>query len=125
VSVYLDVSGSMNEELKAIVALLHRFESHLRRPFYAFSDCVEPATFRHGRLVTKTTGGTTLACVIEHLRQTRPLKALIITDGFVESLRPEACATPGTTVEVLVTAKGSTNRLPPAWRSHRLVDLKT
>ncbi|MEN9633261.1 MAG: hypothetical protein RL077_1665 [Verrucomicrobiota bacterium] len=138
VSVYLDVSGSLSGELKALVALFNRFERHLRRPFWAFADTVEPAHFSRGRLVTRSTGGTSVACVLDHLRRTRPAKALIITDGFVEKLKSNDYAVPGTTVEVLLTSKGTEDvlchsrrplhRLPPApgariqMENHRLPD---
>ncbi len=121
VAVYLDVSGSMSQDLQAVTALLHRFERHLRRPFYAFANTVEPAEFQKGRLVTKSTGGTSLACVLEHLRRTRPEKALVITDGFVEQLPPWAYALAGVKVEVLLTAKGTLDVLRPSgWPISRL-----
>jgi hypothetical protein len=121
VAVYLDVSGSMTEELKALVALLHRFERHLRRPFWAFANTVEPARITGGRLITRSTGGTSVACVLDHLRRSRPAKALIITDGFVESLRSNDYAVPGTKIEVLLTAKGTETALRPSgWPVHRL-----
>ena len=124
VAVYLDVSGSMSGELKALVALLHRFERHLRRPFWAFANTVEPAQLKNGRLVTRSTGGTSVACVIEHLRRTRPAKALIITDGFVEKLRSGNYVIPGVRIEVLLTSKGTEEALRPAgWPTHRLTDL--
>ncbi len=107
VAVYLDVSGSMSGELKALVALLHRFESYLRRPFWAFANTVEPAAIIRGELQTRSTGGTSIACVLAHLRHTKPPKALIITDGFVETLRFNDYSVPSTKVEVLLTSKGT------------------
>ena len=114
VAVYLDVSGSMSGELIALVALLHRFERHLRRPFWAFANTVEPAHLRGGQLVTRSTGGTSVACVLDHLRRTRPTKALIITDGFVERLRSSEYSVSGTKVEVLLTSKGTPNVIRPS-----------
>ena len=84
-AVYLDVSGSMTAELQRLTAILLRFKHLLRTPFWAFSDAVTPAVFKAGQLVTGTTGGTELGCVIEHLKATRPQKALVITDGYVAS----------------------------------------
>jgi hypothetical protein len=121
VAVYLDVSGSMTGELKALVALLHRFERHLRRPFWAFANTVEPAHLKGGRLVTRSTGGTSVACVLDHLRRTRPAKALIITDGFVEKLRSSDYMVSGTKVEVLLTSKGTPDVIRPSgWSIHQL-----
>lgn len=107
VSVYLDVSGSMNSELERLTRLLHRFNRYLRRPFHAFADTVEPARIEQGRLITKTTGGTTLTCVFDHLRRTRPTKALVITDGFVENLPRDRARVDGVSVHFLISAGGS------------------
>jgi predicted metal-dependent peptidase len=120
VAVYLDVSGSMNSELTAVAALLHRFERYLRRPFHAFGTTVERAEFRSGRLVTKSTGGTSMACVLAHLKKHRPEKALVITDGFVERLPAAAYAQTDTQVEILLTANGTAEVLEPSgWSIHR------
>jgi hypothetical protein len=58
---------------------------------------------------------------VEHLRRTRPLKALIVTDGFVERLTSKDYSVPGVTVEVLLTAKGTGEVLQVSgWAIHRL-----
>ena len=88
--VYLDVSGSMSAEMPPLVALLGRLSSHIRRPFWAFSDHVAPACIQQGQLKTSTTGGTSMACVLDHIEQARPLAAVIITDGFIERLSSSA-----------------------------------
>jgi hypothetical protein len=90
--VYLDVSGSMNTEMPALIALLARLSGHIRRPFWAFSDEVVPARIKQGKLVTSTTGGTSMACVLRHVIETRPRAAVVITDGFIEALDPELVA---------------------------------
>jgi hypothetical protein len=107
VAVYLDVSGSMNAELQRLAQLLYRFDRYLRRPFHAFANTVEPARIERGRLITKSTGGTTLACVFDHLRRTRPTKALVITDGFVEKLPRDRATVDGVSVHFLISAGGS------------------
>lgn len=107
VAVYLDVSGSMNPELERLARLLHRFDRYLRRPFHAFADTVEPARIERGKLITKSTGGTTLACVFEHLRRTRPAKALVITDGYVEQPRAAPARIEGVNVHFLISAHGT------------------
>jgi hypothetical protein len=122
VLVYLDVSGSMCAELQHLVALLHRLGPIIRRPFWAFGTTVEPATIRNGRLQTRTTGGTCLGPVVQHIRRTRPLKALIVTDGFVEKLSRRYCATPGTQIEVLLSACGSDRQFANSgWKVNQLV----
>ena len=87
-NVYLDVSGSMNAEMPQIIALLGRLSRYIRRPFWAFSDCVAPAVIKDGKLVASTTGGTSMACVLEHVAETRPPSAIVVTDGYIERLRP-------------------------------------
>jgi hypothetical protein len=84
--VYLDVSGSMSAEMPLIVKLLGRLGRHIRRPFWAFSNVVAPAIIRNGLLIADTTGGTSMACVIEHIAQTSPPAAVIVTDGYIEAL---------------------------------------
>ena len=87
-NVYLDVSGSMNAEMPHIIALLGRLSRYIRRPFWAFSDRVAPALIKDGKLVASTTGGTSMACVLEHVAETRPASAIVVTDGYIEQLRP-------------------------------------
>jgi len=82
--IYLDVSGSMNEEMDALVSLIRRLRRHIRLPFWAFSDTVEPAAIKNGKLITSTTGGTSMNAVLEHVAKTRPGKAVVITDGYIE-----------------------------------------
>jgi predicted metal-dependent peptidase len=110
VVVYLDVSGSMDSELPLVLGALAGFKHWLAKPLWAFSTRVEPATFRNGRLITRSTGGTKLQCVYEHLRTTRARKALLITDGYVEKqLEPPPCP-----VEALITHKGYAGSLEKA-----------
>lgn len=88
-AVYLDVSGSMTNELDALISLFHHFRDQLRRPFYVFSDDVAPARFVRGKLEYVTSGGTSIGPVFEHIRANRIHRALIVTDGFVERITPE------------------------------------
>jgi len=106
--VYLDVSGSMSKEMPLIIALLARLGSHIRRPFWAFSDVVAPAVIRDGQLHADTTGGTSMACVLRHLAQTRPRAAVVVTDGYIESLtQAQVCAAAGVRLHAIVTREGS------------------
>lgn len=84
--VYLDVSGSMNAEMPHLITLLNRLRHYIKMPFWAFSDEVTPAIIRRGQLKTRTSGGTSMACVLEHLAKTRPAAAVVITDGYIEEL---------------------------------------
>jgi len=81
--VYLDISGSMNEELNALVGLLWKLRRHIRSPFWSFSNTVESAEIIDGQLKTCGTGGTDLNPVLEHIIKTRAKKSIIITDGYV------------------------------------------
>ncbi len=110
--VYLDVSGSMDAEMPLIVALLGRLVRCIRRPFWAFSTQVAPARIEGGRLLADTTGGTSLACVLEHLARTRPPAAVVVTDGYIEPLdRSDLAAVSATRLHVIVTRDGSPDLL--------------
>jgi len=107
VHIYLDVSGSMDELLPPLIAVLNAHAAWIHPPLWAFSTQVHPATLRRGKLDTHTTGGTKLACVYSHLKRTGARRALVITDGYVEKVRaPKGC-----TVEALITHDGYADNL--------------
>ena len=113
--VYLDVSGSMDAEMPMVIALLNRLRRHIKMPFWAFSTEVQPAVIRQGVLVTTTTGGTSIECVLQHIARTRPVNAVIVTDGYIERVDPKwVMETKGTRVHAIVTRNGSTNLLDQA-----------
>lgn len=115
VRVYLDVSGSMDAELQALVNLLWRLRVAIRQPFWAFTDAVAPATFDQGRLKTTSSGGTSINCVLRHIATTRPGKALIITDGYIERCQPRLLAAlRGQTLIAIVSRHGSPAELERA-----------
>jgi hypothetical protein len=117
--VYLDVSGSMYAEMPLIIGLLIRLGGYIRRPFWAFSDVVAPASIRDNQLVADTTGGTTMSCVLEHLVQTRPPAAVVITDGYIEPLdRRLVRRTNKTRLHAIVTRDGSSQWLRNAGISY-------
>lgn len=110
--VYLDVSGSMNLEMQSLVTLLNRLRRWIRLPFWAFSDVVAPATIERGVLKTRSTGGTAINCVLAHLAKTRPEKALVVTDGYIEPCDPALVrAARGTTLHALISRNGNPARL--------------
>lgn len=107
--VYLDASGSMNAELPLLVTLLARLSGYIRRPFWAFSTEVMPARIEQGRLVTGTTGGTSMRCVLAHIARTRPRAAVVVTDGYIEALAAtDVAAVRATRLHILVTRDGTT-----------------
>jgi hypothetical protein len=107
--VYLDVSGSMNEEMPRLIALLGRLSPYIRRPFWAFSDKVAPARIEYGRLLTQTTGGTSMACVLRHVIAERPAAAVVVTDGFIEKVEPKLVqdALSRSRIHIIVSRHGS------------------
>lgn len=82
-TVFLDVSGSMDQELDAVASLLYRLRDLIRLPLLAFSNHIAHARFSNGRLQTESTGGTSIDCVFDYIRRHRIKKALIVTDGFL------------------------------------------
>lgn len=113
--VYLDVSGSMSCEMPLVIALLTRLRRSIRMPFWAFSDVVKPARIRDGKLLTETTGGTSMASVLEHVALTVPEAAIVLTDGYIERIPPRLVeASRRTRLHVLVTRSGSTAELERA-----------
>lgn len=83
--VYLDVSGSMNNWLPALIGLLIPYVVKGRAAVFQFSTGVEKLTLndlRRGKL--RTTQGTDINAVMQHLLSVQPpvRSALILTDGF-------------------------------------------
>lgn len=110
--IYLDVSGSMNAEMPLIISLLGRLCRYIRRPFWAFSDEVAPAVIENGQLKAATSGGTSMACVLEHLAATRPAAAIIVTDGYIEHVDQGLIASVSSTkIHAIVTRDGSPSAL--------------
>jgi hypothetical protein len=106
--VYLDVSGSMDAEMPLIVKLLGRLARYIQRPFWAFSNEVAPAVIQNRRLIADTTGGTSMACVLEHIAPTQPPAAVVLTDGYIEKLPPSLVRSIGSTrLHAIVTRDGS------------------
>jgi predicted metal-dependent peptidase len=106
--IYLDVSGSMDAEMPLLIALFGRLSNYIKRPFWAFSDVVSPATITNGQLKTDTSGGTTMACVLEHIAETRPASAVVVTDGYIEQVDRKLMArTASTKIHAIVTRDGS------------------
>ena len=89
VQIYLDVSGSMQAEMQQLVFLLIRLRKYIRMPFWAFSDQVAPAVIEGGQLKTVTSGGTSMNSVLQHVLETKPGKAVVITDGYIEVCDPQ------------------------------------
>ena len=60
-------------------------------------------------------GGTSIACVLEHVAETRPPTAIIVTDGYIESVPRELLEKASRTrLHSIVTRNGSTTLLDAA-----------
>ncbi len=82
---YLDVSGSTEENQPMIYGLVYHLADLIGDPIYMFSNTVAEAgieDIRSGRV--RTTGGTDFDCVIEHATQNRFRKIILITDGYAD-----------------------------------------
>ncbi len=115
--VYLDVSGSMDpwmEELYGTLTLLRR---HVASDVHLFSTRVETVPLRallEGR--RPTTGGTALACALDHALGGRARRVLLVTDGYVGQPSPElvrAVERRGLEVRALLTPGGWRRDLEP------------
>jgi hypothetical protein len=121
--VYLDVSGSMYAEMPLIIGLLRLLSRYIRQPFWAFSDEVAPAIIKGGQLQTATSGGTSMACVLNHIGETRPTSAVVVTDGYIERLNAQQiAATRDTKLHVIITRDGNPSALNRVGISYTQLD---
>lgn len=84
VHVYLDVSGSMDGVKNALYGAILDCEGYVQPIVHLFSTKVadvDLAGLRAG--VCKTTGGTNISCVAEHMEANRIRRAVLVTDGWV------------------------------------------
>jgi predicted metal-dependent peptidase len=80
---------------------------------------VVPAVIERGALRAGTSGGTSLECVLEHVAQTRPACAVIVTDGYVEAIAKRRVAVLGhTRMHAIVTRDGNPALLKAAGIPH-------
>ena len=116
--VYLDVSGSMDDYIQHLYGALTALRRHVQPAVGLFSTkvvTVPLADLARGR--ADSTGGTDIACVLEHLVTQRATKALVITDGYVGKASQadvDRIARAGVDVRALLT--------PAGWR-HDLASL--
>jgi hypothetical protein len=115
--VYLDVSGSVDTMLPALYGALRTLRAWVAPDVHLFSTGI--ATVSLDRLCAgqvQTTGGTDLACVLAHIAERRPKKALVITDGYVGSASPALITRASTAcrdIRVLLTPQGWRQDLGP------------
>ena len=84
VHIYLDVSGSVRNMTGALYGAVLACQEFVHPVVHLFSTKVADVTLaalRRG--VCESTGGTSIDCVTQHMRDNRVKRAAIITDGFV------------------------------------------
>jgi len=95
VHVYLDVSGSMNAVCEALYGAVLDCRPQVHPTVHLFSTQIADVTLAELRAgARRSTDGTDIGCVAEHLATNHIRRALIITDGWVG--RPS-----GTHLEIL------------------------
>jgi len=88
VHVYLDVSGSMDSVMHALYGAVLDCAAFVHSTVHLFSSKVADvslADLRRG--VCRTTGGTDIVCVAEHMQTHRVHRAVLVTDGWVGTPR--------------------------------------
>jgi uncharacterized protein with von Willebrand factor type A (vWA) domain len=115
--VYLDVSGSMRDYIEHLYGALTALRRHVQPAVGLFSTkvvTVPLADVARGR--ADSTGGTDIACVLEHLVTHRATKVLVITDGYVGKVSQadvDRVARAGVDVRALLTPGGWRHDLAP------------
>jgi hypothetical protein len=84
IHVYVDVSGSIADLKGALYGAVLDCRPWIHSTVHLFSERivdVSLAQLRQG--VCATTGGTSIACVADHLRRHQVKRAVVLTDGYV------------------------------------------
>lgn len=86
-TLYLDVSGSMNQVIEEMLALVRPFNVRGYLRVFEFSTEVSPVENLHD---VGSTGGTDIQCVLEHIvKHTRQIgQIIILTDGDFSAPEP-------------------------------------
>lgn len=82
INVYLDVSGSVENELDLILGLMRNIRSKIERVFLFSNTCVETSVEKICKGSIQTTYGTSFDCVAQSILDNNIKKALIFTDGY-------------------------------------------
>lgn len=109
VSVYVDVSGSVNEHLPRLLAAIVSCRDRVAPIVYQFSCGVEKVSLDElARGVVRTSHGTSGAAFAAHLAASATRGAVVITDGDVGGIPPElAFACRRANLQVVLTPRGS------------------
>ena len=84
VHVYVDVSGSIGNLVGPIYGAVLACKSFVHPVVHLFSTEIADVTLGQLRRgVCRTTGGTDITCIAEHIRSNRIRRAVLVTDGYV------------------------------------------
>ena len=84
VHVYVDVSGSVNTVIGALYGAVLDCSEFVHPRVHLFSTEVTDVSFRElAAGVVRTTGGTSIECIVAHMRRHDVRRAVWITDGWV------------------------------------------
>ena len=84
VHIYLDVSGSMTDVLRALYGSVLDCADYVHPKVHLFSNEIASITLAQLRAgKCKTTGGTDIVCVARHMKRYGIRRAVLITDGYV------------------------------------------
>ncbi len=93
VHVYVDVSGSMDAVKGAIYGAVLDCAPWVAPAIHLFSTAVVDASLKEIRAgFCRSTDGTDIACVAEHVRANRVRRAVLLTDGCVGEASPDDAA---------------------------------
>lgn len=110
VHVYVDVSGSIGSLVGPLYAAVLTCREVVHPVIHLFSTIVADVTLddlRRG--VCKTTGGTCIECVAQHMSRNRVRRAVLVTDGIVGTPSAAAAAVLNSSlIGVALTPGGST-----------------
>lgn len=111
-AIYLDVSGSVNENLPSIIGVMRNLKSDLKT-ILLFSNKVAEVPFKSllkGKV--ETTYGTDFDCIAEHILEQKYDKAVIMTDGYASMKKANQEALEKQKVNTLTVLFGSRKECP-------------
>jgi hypothetical protein len=77
--------------LPHLVTLLYEFRDWIRLPLWTFDCTVLPARLSDAHLLTRGGGGTDIEEVFYHIREQRFERALVISDGYIDTFVTPPC----------------------------------
>lgn len=115
VSIYIDVSGSMNPYIAHVSNAVISCSQYLNEELFLFSTKISTINiheFRKGSY--NTTNGTDIAAVARHIHENKIQTAVILTDGFVGPVPKKYLHTcRNTAIQIILTQDGYRDDLLP------------